>query len=75
MLDNHLRGAINQRILRVQNKKFIVKDADDKEDFERSKLINKKWFRHFVKKAMESKFFGYSMVFIEDFEAGNIKKQ
>lgn len=74
MLDNHLRGAINQRILRVQNKKFIVKDADDKEDFERSKLINKKWFRHFVKKAMESKFYGYSMVFIEDFEAGNIKK-
>ncbi|MDD3079106.1 MAG: DUF935 family protein [Paludibacter sp.] len=74
MLDNHLSGAINQRILRVQNKKIIVKDTNETEDFERSKWLNKKWFRHFIKMAMESKFYGYSMVFIEEFEAGNIKK-
>src|ERR1035437_4933481 len=52
MLDNHLQGAIEQRILRVVNKKFMFKDVAGKQDDELSKLINKKWFRPAVRKAM-----------------------
>ncbi|HEY5508434.1 MAG TPA: DUF935 family protein, partial [Paludibacter sp.] len=74
MLDNHLQGAIQQRILRVVNKKFVFKDADDKQDDVRTKQINKKWFRHAVRKAMESKFYEYSMFLISDFTSGNIRK-
>lgn len=74
MLDNHLQGAIENRILRVVNKEFVLKDGDDQIDKERSKLIQKRWFRHLIRKAMESKFYGYSMCFINDFTSGNIRK-
>jgi len=74
MLDNHLQGAIESRILRVVNKRFVFKDTDDKQDDKLSKLINKKWFRHAVRKAIESKFYGYSMFLISDFTSGFIRK-
>ena len=74
MLDNHLQGAIQQRILRVVNKIAVFKDAEGKQDDERSKQINKKWFRHAIRKAMESKFYEYSMFLISDFTSGSIRK-
>lgn len=74
LLDNHLQGAIENRILRVVNKEFVLKDKDDQVDKERSKFVQKRWCRHMVRKAMESKFYGYSMPFISEFSAGNIKK-
>jgi len=74
MLDNHLQGAIQQRILRVVNKIAVFKDAEGKQDDVRSKQINKKWFRHAMRKAMESKFYEYSMFLISDFTSGSIRK-
>ena len=74
MLDNHLQGAIQQRILRVVNKIAVFKDAEGKQDDDRSKQINKKWFRHAMRKAMESKFYEYSMFLISDFTSGSIRK-
>lgn len=74
MLDNHLQGAIENRILRVVNKEVVLKDGNDKVDKNRSKQIQKRWFRYIVRKAMESKFYGYSMCFINDFSSGSIRK-
>jgi hypothetical protein len=74
MLDNHLSGAIENRLLRVLNKQFFLKDKDGNVDKERSAYIQKKWFKHIVRKALESKFYGYSLVFISDGDQGNIRK-
>lgn len=66
MLDNHLQGAIENRILRVVNKEFTLKDKDGNIDRERSPQIQTRWFRHLVRKAMESVFYGYSLIFVND---------
>lgn len=72
MLDNHLAGAIENRILRVINKQYIIKDASGVPDDQRSKYLRAKWFRFVVRKAIESKFFGYSLIFINNATPGNI---
>lgn len=66
MLDNHLQGAISNRILRVLNKEFVLKDAEGNIDRKISTQIQTKWFRKLVRKAMESYFYGYSCVFVND---------
>lgn len=72
MLDNHLRGAIESRILRVVNKEIVLKDQTGEIDVERTKFVQKKWTRNLLRKAMESKFYGYSLGFINNFTSGNI---
>ncbi len=72
MLDNHLRGAIESRILRVVNKEIVLKDQAGEIDTERTKFVQKKWTRNLIRKAMESKFYGYSLPFISSYTAGNI---
>ena len=74
MLDNHLAGAIENRILRVINKQFIIKDPDGKPDYERTKLIRTRWFRTIIRRALESKFYGYSAIYIQEASQGNITK-
>ena len=73
MLDNHLQGAIENRILRILNKEFVIKSPDGEIDEERSRYVQKRWVRHLVRKAMESKFFGYSMLFINDYRQGDVR--
>jgi len=67
MLDNHLQGAIENRILRVVNKEILVKDANGKVDDKLSARLQTRWFRQIIRKGMESKFFGYSLLFCENF--------
>jgi hypothetical protein len=74
MLDNHLQGAIENRILRVLNKEFVIKDGNGDVDKKRSTFVQTRWFRHVVRKAMESKFYGYSLLLIADFSHGQIRK-
>ena len=66
MLDNHLQGAVESRILRVTNKEFLLKDAEGVPDRKLSALIQTKWFRHIIRKAMESKFYGYSLMYCDN---------
>ncbi len=73
MLDNHLSGAIENRILQVVNKQFFLKDKNGNIDQQRSAYIQTRWFRTAVTKAMESLFFGYSVLFINNASAGNIQ--
>lgn len=73
MLDNHLYGAIENRILRVINKQYLIKDSSGTPDPDRSAYLRRHWFKHLVRKAMESKFYGYSMVLISEADRQNIK--
>ncbi len=66
MLDNHLQGAIENRILRVLNKDFVLKDNEGNIDRNRSNQIQIRWFRHIIRKALESKFYGYSLIYVND---------
>jgi hypothetical protein len=73
MLDNHLQGAVENRILRVLNKEFVIKDENGKIDPDRSRFVQTRWFRHVVRRAMESKFYGYSMLLVSEFAQGAIR--
>lgn len=66
MLDNHLQGAIENRLLSTLNKDFVLKDAEGVVDTVRSATIQTRWFRALVRRALESKFYGYSLVFVGD---------
>lgn len=67
LLDNHLAGAIDtQRILPILNKAFVIRDQQEKVDNDLSRLISGRWFREIVREAMNSIFFGYSLLFCEN---------
>lgn len=71
MLDNHLSGAIENRVLRVLNKQFVVKDKQGKVLDDQSAQIQTRWFKQLVRACIESKFYGYSGKLIV-FENGSI---
>lgn len=71
MLDNHLQGAIETRILKVLNRDFLVVAPDGETDDELSVLIQTRWFRHIIRKALESIYFGYSMLYIDNLADSN----
>ncbi len=66
MLDIRLYKATETRIMRVVNKQFLLMDKNGVPDVERSKFLKKKWFKHIVKRAIESKFYGYSAILLQD---------
>ena len=69
LLDSHLQAVQQKRLLALQNKDFVLRRADGEIDEERSKWFAKKWFREIVGWALESRFFGYSLVWIASAEA------
>ena len=71
MLDNHLQGAVETRILKVLNKDFIVMSPQGEADDELSALIQTRWFRHIIRKALESTFYGYSLIYIDNLADNN----
>jgi hypothetical protein len=73
MLDNHLQGAIENRILRIINKDFNLNAPDGTIDRKRSACIQTQWFRQIIRRAMESKFYGYSLLFVQNLNLPNRK--
>jgi hypothetical protein len=71
MLDNHLSGAIETRILKVLNRDFILTSPQGDADEELSAVIQTRWFRHLVRKALESTFYGYSLVYVDNLAEDN----
>jgi phage gp29-like protein len=62
--DLFIKGQVNQRINRIKNRKFkIVNKKTGEVDEDKTKLLQKKWFRQFIRYAMESKFHGYSLIY------------
>lgn len=63
MSDAFIWGKFQNRILRISNKEISVIDANGEVDEDKTKLLKKKWFNKFVKLAMESKAYGYSLMY------------
>jgi hypothetical protein len=61
-LDAHLTAAIMQRKNLTLSKEFEVYNKDGEEDEEKSKLLKTKWFRDLLSYALDSIFYGYSLV-------------
>lgn len=62
VIDAHLTAAIENRISHILSKefKFIDEKGDEIED--ETMLFETAWFRDFIRYAIESKFFGYSLI-------------
>ena len=74
MLDGHLTGITGNRTLRTTNKDYIF-TIDGIKDDELTELIkDKEWFENIIQWAHESTYYGYSLIWIKDFEKGNIKE-
>jgi len=75
LMDAFLDGIVKNRILRVSNKKFHIMDTTtNKPDLELTKSLQKAWFRNFLKYAMESRFYGHSLIFFKKIELGLVKE-
>lgn len=58
----------NNRILRISNKKFKIIDFNTKEEKkDLTDLLNRSWFKKFVKRAMESIFHGHSLIYFNEY--------
>ncbi|OWP80721.1 hypothetical protein BWK63_09655 [Flavobacterium covae] len=73
MLDGHLTGITNNRTLRTTNKDYIFTIDGIKNDDLTYLIKDKEWFENVIQWAHESVYYGYSLIWINDFEKGNIK--
>jgi len=64
-LDAHYSAAVQQRKNLTLSKEFQVLDPSGEVNEEKTKLINKKWFREFLDLSLDSLFWGHSLVQFE----------
>lgn len=62
MLDTHLTAVTENRILRIVNKRFVLKDSKGVADYERSIFLERRWFTDTIRYIMESIFYEYSLL-------------
>ena len=68
VLDAHLSAIIGVRKDKTLSKEFKLVDKNLNEDLEATKLIQTQWFRDCVSFALDSVFYGYSLI-----QFGNLK--
>lgn len=61
-LDAHLTATKQQRKNLTLGKKFCVYNSDGSKNEDKTKVIQKKWFREFLDLALESLFWGHSLL-------------
>ena len=61
-LDPHLTAAIETRKSRTLSKDYKVIDQDGEKIDEQSEIFNSIWFRDYIKFALDSRFYGYSLI-------------
>lgn len=66
MVDNHLTGCISQRKNFVKRKTFKIADKSGKEKPELTEMFESPWFKDFVDFALDSLFYGHSLVQFND---------
>ncbi|MCX6232632.1 MAG: DUF935 family protein [Bacteroidetes bacterium] len=74
LVDIFLKRQIRNRILRISNRTVVIKDKVGNIDVDKSAVLQTKVIRTIIKKAMESKFYGYSMLYVAKWEPGKIIK-
>ena len=65
MLDAHLSAVINNRMLRMINKHYVIRDAEGVVSKEKSRYLEGAWFHELLGYVMESIFYGYSLMHID----------
>jgi hypothetical protein len=74
MTDMFVFGQIQNRINRICNKPFkIFSTATDKADKDKTNFFKKAWVYDFIKLALESKFYGYSLIYTSELLGTEIK--
>jgi len=66
MVDLHLNGCIRQRSDMVLNKSFKIVDKNGKEKRDITELFESTWFKKFMELALESIYYGYSLIQFND---------
>lgn len=75
LLDSDLSADMEKRILEVLGTEFNLIDSTGKNDIEATKLLKKSWFTNLMRYAMESIFWGHSLVEIDALnETGEVVK-
>lgn len=65
--DDFIYGLIyNQRITPVKNRTIKIVNADGKKDDKKTILFQERWFDEVMGYALESRFFGHSLIFLKD---------
>lgn len=62
VLDPHLTAAMETRKSRTLSKDYKVVNEEGEENDEETDIFNSIWFRDYVKMALDSRFFGYSVI-------------
>lgn len=62
LLDGHLTAELNKRVLNLAGAEFYLYDKNGKHDEDIALLFDKSWFQTFIRLALESKFWGHSLV-------------
>lgn len=74
-LDGFIHGIVhNKRIFKISNKPFKIVDAKGKEQPDKTNLFKKQWFNDFLKMAMQSRFWGFSLIYFYEWRNGEIWK-
>lgn len=68
MHDLHLKGAIRNRKLAVMGKRFVLKDASKNINLELTELLEMMWFKRFMELALDSIFWGHSLIELTDID-------
>lgn len=74
MQDGHLTGITGNRTLRTTNKSYVFSVNGKKDDKLTEFIKDKTWFETTLEKAHESIYRGYSLLWVKEFEKGEIKK-
>ena len=65
-VDMHLAGCVGQRMGYVMNKSFKLVDRKGNEDPELTELFESPWFKQFMELALESIYWGHSLIQLGD---------
>lgn len=73
VLDAHLTAAMQQRKNLTLGRNFKIVDKSGKENEEKTQLIQKKWFCDFLDLALDSLFWGHSLIQFDSLENDDFK--
>ncbi|MCT4559817.1 MAG: DUF935 domain-containing protein [Crocinitomicaceae bacterium] len=62
LLDGHLTAELNKRILNLAGAEFYLYDKNGKHNEDVALIFDRSWFQSFIEYALESKFWGHSLL-------------
>ena len=69
MVDAHLSAVVTNRVLRLQNKRYVLRNAQGELQKARSQWLQRSWFQELIGHVVSSIFYGYSLIWIKSARA------